>query len=211
MVTVHYFYDPMCGWCYGATALVEALAKRSDIRLIMHPGGMIKRREMSSEFRTMAHEHDANIAQLTGQKFSAAYRARLQRDEPIILDSFITATMVELAEQESGQGVGMLKAIQRAHYVDGLDVSSSDTLARLAQSLNIGKAIVDRSDTYDIQSTVTNSHRLMNQAHVRGFPTFMVERNNAFHRLEHVAYLGNLRGWTELIEQLPQNEQENVS
>jgi len=211
MVTVHYFYDPMCGWCYGATALVEALAKRSDIRLIMHPGGMIKRREMSRKFRTMAHEHDANIAQLTGQKFSAAYRARLQRDEPIILDSFVTATMVELAEQESGQGVDMLKAIQHAHYVDGLDVSSPDTLARLAQSLNIGKAIVERRDTYDIQSTVTNSHRLMNQVEVRGFPTFMVERNNAFHRLEHVAYFGNLRGWTELIEQLAQSEQENVS
>ncbi|EOD5239980.1 DsbA family protein, partial [Vibrio parahaemolyticus] len=25
MVTVHYFFDPMCGWCYGASPLIEAL------------------------------------------------------------------------------------------------------------------------------------------------------------------------------------------
>ncbi|MGU3847546.1 DsbA family protein, partial [Vibrio diabolicus] len=24
MVTVHYFFDPMCGWCYGASPLIEA-------------------------------------------------------------------------------------------------------------------------------------------------------------------------------------------
>ena len=36
MVKVHYFYDPMCGWCYGAISLVEVLAAHPDIDITMH-------------------------------------------------------------------------------------------------------------------------------------------------------------------------------
>ncbi len=50
MVKVHYFYDPMCGWCYGATALLETLLASDNLELIYHPGGMINRQTISPSF-----------------------------------------------------------------------------------------------------------------------------------------------------------------
>ncbi len=51
MVTVHYFFGPMCGWCYGATSLLEAIADRSDIELKLHPGGMMANKAIEADFR----------------------------------------------------------------------------------------------------------------------------------------------------------------
>ncbi|MGB5123519.1 MAG: DsbA family protein, partial [Vibrio fluvialis] len=50
MVTAHYIFDPMCGWCYGATALMQALAAHPEVNLVMHPGGMMTRSALSDDF-----------------------------------------------------------------------------------------------------------------------------------------------------------------
>ncbi|MCV5222232.1 DsbA family protein, partial [Escherichia coli] len=66
MVTVHYFFDPMCGWCYGASPLIEALMDTSQFKVELHPGGMIEKRAIESEFRQHLINSDARIATETG-------------------------------------------------------------------------------------------------------------------------------------------------
>lgn len=51
MTNIHYFYDPMCGWCYGATSLVQAIEENPSMKLIYHPGGMIKKSSLSRQFK----------------------------------------------------------------------------------------------------------------------------------------------------------------
>ena len=85
MVTVHYFFDPMCGWCYGATPLAEILQVAPNINLVLHAGGMIQRREMDEGFRTMAQNFDKKIALHTGQLFSKDYHDRLSSIKRLFL------------------------------------------------------------------------------------------------------------------------------
>ena len=35
--TLHYIFDPMCGWCYGASAALAAVADRAGVRLNLLP------------------------------------------------------------------------------------------------------------------------------------------------------------------------------
>ncbi len=37
---LHYIYDPLCGWCYGAEPLVWAASKVDGLALRMHAGGL---------------------------------------------------------------------------------------------------------------------------------------------------------------------------
>jgi putative protein-disulfide isomerase len=37
---LHYIYDPLCGWCYGAEPLVFAASKVDGLALSMHAGGL---------------------------------------------------------------------------------------------------------------------------------------------------------------------------
>jgi len=37
---LHYIYDPLCGWCYGAEPLVWAASKVDGLALQLHAGGL---------------------------------------------------------------------------------------------------------------------------------------------------------------------------
>lgn len=68
-------FDPMCGWCYGATELLQALLDTAQFELIYHPGGMIQRQEIPPSFRQHIALSDERIASETGAKFGTPYKA----------------------------------------------------------------------------------------------------------------------------------------
>ena len=50
---ITYLFDPLCGWCYGASAKLEQLAARPDIALQLVPTGLfsgVGGRPMDAEF-----------------------------------------------------------------------------------------------------------------------------------------------------------------
>ena len=103
----------------------------------MHPGGMIDNQPLSSEFKRHVLIHDQRIASMTGQSFGRAYKQRMVENEPVVLDSYITAQAIYVIQKISGRGFEMLKAIQRAHYEDGLDTTTHEVLTKLATDSNV--------------------------------------------------------------------------
>ncbi len=39
--TLHYIFDPLCGWCYGAAPLIEAARAIPGLDIALHGGGMM--------------------------------------------------------------------------------------------------------------------------------------------------------------------------
>lgn len=205
MVTIHYFFDPMCGWCFGATPLAEILFNTPNVNLVLHPGGMIKRREMDDSFRMMAQDHDKEIALQTGQLFSQAYHKKLASDETIVLDSYITAQAISVMEKLNNKGFEMLKAIQQAHYQYALDVSEPNTLAIIAKELGIEESqwlSLMALGSLAIKHEMQKSHSLMKHWGIRGFPTFIMEGEDKLDRLPHTNYYAEPEKWKNFIEQL---------
>ncbi len=69
--TLHYIYDPLCGWCYGAKPLVQAASQVLPVSL--HGGGMMagnNRQFVSPNLRDYVMPHDRRIAEYTGQPFA---------------------------------------------------------------------------------------------------------------------------------------------
>lgn len=205
MVTVHYFFDPMCGWCYGATILAEILSTAANIKLKLHAGGMITRREMDEDFRVMAQSFDQKITSQTGQIFSDAYCNKLTSNNTIMLDSYITAQAVYVMEEFCQKGFEMLTAIQQAHYQLALDVSDHNTLAAIATKLGIDEnhwPNLMRSTTTKINEDIQQTQQLMNLWGVRGFPTFIIEKDGSLTSLPHENYYKDPVKFKTLIEQL---------
>jgi hypothetical protein len=74
--TLHYIFDPMCGWCYAAAPLVDAARSVPGLKVEFHGGGMMtgaNRRAITPQWREYVMPHDRRIAELTGQPFSEAY------------------------------------------------------------------------------------------------------------------------------------------
>ena len=39
--TLHYIFDPLCGWCYGASPLIEAARHVNGLDIALHAGGLM--------------------------------------------------------------------------------------------------------------------------------------------------------------------------
>lgn len=205
MIKVHYFFDPMCGWCYGATQLIEALINTQKFELIYHPGGMIGKREIDPSFRKHILLHDNKIASETGACFGETYKTIVNSSAPFILDSFLPTRSIIAAENMGMEPMTMLKAIQKAHYQDGLPVHSVDVLENIAASLQVEVQIWRENMSQAEKKTlirIQESHALMGELQVGGYPTLIAEIDNQFVRLPHSSYYNNLGSWEEYLRTL---------
>lgn len=182
--TLHYVFDPLCGWCYGASATLSAVARNPAIQLRLVPSGMFAgagARAMDDGFASHAWSNDQRIERLTGQVFSERYRTGVLADRQQRFDSgpatlALTAVALTAPEREPDA----LKAIQLARYVDGLDVTRVDTLATVLRALGL-EAAAERVTAPDAELRQANSARidqaqaLMQAFGARGVPTFILE------------------------------------
>lgn len=205
MVKVHYFFDPMCGWCYGATALVEILAEVPEFEITYHPGGMIPKRAIDPSFRQHILQADSQIATMTKAHFGDAYKARVTGAGDFIVDSYST-TRAFLVGQDMGiEAHKMLAAIQKAHYQDGKHLDELNVLADLAVSMGLDKTTWSgkmADSEAKMLSQVQESHDLMGQLQVSGYPTFILEKDDRLTRLPHSNYYGKTKEWKNYLAEL---------
>lgn len=207
MVNVHYIFDPMCGWCFGAATLIESLSNNPEINLQLHPGGMRERAPIEDSFRQHILKADQTIADQTGQTFGQAYLDRVASDQPVILDSFITAQAILAAQQLDSQGAEMLKRIQRGHYQQGRSVYDADTLAELASEMRIEaeawQQAMNRAEN-DVMTAVNQTRQLMAAHGLRGFPSMLVEQNGQWQAITVSQYYRRPDAWQVLWQTLTQ-------
>lgn len=204
--TLHYIYDPMCGWCYGAEPLIEAA--RAVTRIEAHAGGMMmgaQRRPVTPELRRYVNEADQRIAHLSGQPFGAAYKDGLLNDAGAVLDSEPPITAILAAEQVASRGLELLARLQKAHYVEGRRVAERPVLADLAADIGIDRDAFERAYD-DLAGPATKEHvvatrTLMNRLGATGYPSLALERDGAFARIELAPYLGRPDAWREFLGQ----------
>jgi putative protein-disulfide isomerase len=205
MVNVHYFFDPMCGWCYGASSLIEVLANMPEFDITYHPGGMIPKRAIDPSFRQHILQADEQIANMTKAHFGDAYKARVTSADEFIVDSYIT-TQAFLVGQEMGVTAHkMLEAIQKSHYQEGQHLDQLDALEKLAVSMGLDASTwnekIAGSET-KMMGQIQESHKLMSQMKVSGYPTLIIEKNGILLRVSHSPYYGKTNEWKTYLTSL---------
>lgn len=205
--TLHYIYDPLCGWCYGAAPLIEAARTVPGLSIALHAGGMMtgsNRRKIDAQWRAHVVEHDARIAAMTGQIFGDAYLNGLLRDTRVVMDSAPPTSAILAAENLAAQGLEMLHRIQIAHYQDGLRVADLSVLEALAQDLNLAAEDFAQEmravSATSLTQHIAQSRALLEQVQGRGFPTFALQdRLGKMQVLDAGRYLGDAAAWQDML------------
>lgn len=202
--TLHYVYDPLCGWCYAAAPLVQAAEALPGLALALHGGGMLAgtgRRTVTPQWRDYVIPHDRRIAALSGQPFGAAYFDGLLRDNRVVLDSVPPTTAVLAAQALAGRGPEMLRRLQRGHYAEGLRITDAPVLGRLAQEIGLDAGAFAeafaQSEGAPTQRHIDDSRQWLERAGGQGFPTFALERPGtaALEPLNIGPWLGRAGDW----------------
>ncbi|WP_338579747.1 DsbA family protein [Pseudomonas sp. ML2-2023-6] len=192
---LHYIYDPLCGWCYGAKPLIDVA--RGILPVVAHGGGMMagaQRQPVSAQLRDYVMPHDHRIAQYTGQPFGEVYFEGLLRDTTAVFDSQPPTTAVLAAEQLAGRGLELLGRLQTAHYVEGRRIADIDVLMAVAAEMGLEadgfRAAYDAASGEVTQAHFKASRGLLSRVGGQGFPTVVLEQSGQYQVIDLGPYLG---------------------
>lgn len=180
---VTYLFDPLCGWCYGASPVIQRLGRHGNIHLELAPTGLFAGaggRSLDASFADYAWSNDTRIEKLTGQRFTEAYRTQVLRRPGGRFDSAATTlALTAVALSEAERELDTLKLLQEARYVDGLDTSATPVVDRLLREAGL-LAAADRLAAGDAQLLAANDSRmrkaqgLMRSLGAQGVPALVV-------------------------------------
>jgi putative protein-disulfide isomerase len=197
--TLHYIFDPLCGWCYAAAPLIAAAGQLPGMTIALHGGGIMtgeRRKHITPDWRGYVLPHDRRIEQMTGQVFGPGYTDGLLNDTTALLDSAPPTTAILAAEQVAGQGLAMLQRLQKAHYVEGRRIADQPVLQALAVELGLPEAAFVQAYA-SLTGAPTEAHfaesrRLLTMAGGQGFPTLalQVAPGQPLQRIELGQWLG---------------------
>jgi putative protein-disulfide isomerase len=210
--TLHYIYDPFCGWCYAAAPLLTAATQVKGLKVVAHGGGMLtgsNAKKMTPEWREFVRPHEQRIAAISGQSFGAAYRDGTQFDYDVVLDSGPPTAAMLAAEELAGAGLTMLKRLQVAYYVEGRPIGDPHTLATIARELGLDSAAfakaLDRASA-NLGQHLQDSRELLSRLGAQGFPALAVEQAGRITNL----HLGQFLGKPELFRAALQQQLETA-
>lgn len=196
--TLHYIFDPLCGWCYAAAPLIKAARQVSSLQIALHAGGLWTGnnvKKITPELRDYVMANDKRISQLTGQPFGDEYFDGLLQQDDAVLDSEPPIVAILAVEAINHRGLDMLDAIQNAHFVQGRQVSTFAVLSELANDLEIDPIAFDRAYQEQLSHAYVAhlhaTHNLMSLNEVHGFPSMLIESDEQWLLLNHQVYYGN--------------------
>lgn len=151
-----YLFDPLCGWCYGASAGIATLAAHPGVMVEALPTGLFAGQGARALGGAM-HDHilasDRQIAALSGAEFSALYRERIVGGGSFLLDSGpATLALTAVAQSAPDRELATLGLIQRARYVDGRDVTDTAVLIAVLEGAGLdvaARALADPTPALD--------------------------------------------------------------
>jgi putative protein-disulfide isomerase len=200
---LHYIYDPLCGWCYGAKPLVQAA--QAVLPVIAHGGGMMtgaNRQKVSPQLRNYVMPHDRRIAEYSGQPFGEAYFEGLLRDHSAVFDSAPPIAAVLAAEQMTGRGLELLGKLQSAHYVEGRRIADESVLFELAQGMGLDREAFEKTfRSADTEGHIRNSRALLAKVGGQGFPTLALEHDDQFTLIDIGPWLGKPQAFAQWLGQ----------
>lgn len=135
---LYYFFDPFCGWCYASAPALAAIDGTYPGALRMMPSGLFADNNAHpiAAMADHAWRNDTRISELTGQRFTEAYRdAVLLKPNGVFDSGPATRALVAIGEMSLGLEPKFLHAIQIARYVDARDTALPNELASVAQEV----------------------------------------------------------------------------
>lgn len=124
--------------------MLQRLDALDEFSITLSPTGLFadsNSRVMDAGFADYAWSNDLRIGTLTGQPFSEAYRRQVLEDHTRRFDSgAATRALSAVAMSESSRELEALGAIQRGRYVEGLDITDLEVLARILTGRGLNQA-----------------------------------------------------------------------
>jgi len=172
-----YFGDPMCSWCWGFAPVLEQISRlcagRAKLHLIMgglRPGSVVP---WDEGLRSSIRHHWQSVSDASGQPFDFA---RFD-DQQFIYDTEPACrALVSVRNVEPNKSLAMFEALQRSFYAEDLDITQTNVLSEIAESVGVDKSVfLNLFNHHDTQSLTNGDFVRTRNFGVQGFPSILCQ------------------------------------
>lgn len=185
-----YFYDALCGWCYGFSPVIQELhTKYKDrMRFRVFAGGMMMGDRMGpiNEVAPYIKEGAYRVVEnRTGVRFGEKFVKEVLEPGTAILSSLEPAIALAVFKSfESGKDIEYASALQKAIYFDG--VLSNDLAAFIPYAVELG--IDEREFRIRLNDPVYHDRayddfRITQRFGIQGFPCTVLLHEDKYYML----------------------------
>lgn len=183
-----YVADPMCSWCYGFGATIDALLEEpgpaAPLQMALVMGGLrpYTTEPMAPGLADEIFGHWHHVHEASGLPFAQAPNTALH--EPGFVYDTEPASRAVVAVRTHWPRLvwRYFKAVQQAFYADAKNVTRPEVLADLAEALGIARAEFALAFAAPAVHEATRSDFAQSQAWgIRGFPALVAEHGGALH------------------------------
>ena len=183
-----YVGDPMCSWCYGFAAPLDALLAdpqgAAPLQLALVMGGLrpFTKEPMSAARADELAGHWQHVAQASGQPFAQAPGTAMHRSGFVYDTEPASRATVTVRSHWPQQAWRYFKAVQQAFYADARDVTDAGVLADIAAEAGLPRAeFAAALNSQAMRDATLADFQQSQEWGVRGFPTLIAEHGDHLH------------------------------
>ena len=183
-----YIMDPLCGWCYGFSGVMQELQGRykSEYEFTVIPGGMITGARVApvSEMADYILGAYKRVEDYAGVKFGEPY-LDLLREGTEINNSEPPCRAIHLFKQKDlGRMLDYAHQLQLKIFRDGKSWNDEQTYRGLAEEFGMdGNEFVSEMNTDECKYGTQQEFQWVQAAGISGFPCAVVEREGKYYML----------------------------
>lgn len=173
-----YFADPMCSWCWGFSPAIAAIEQEYGealpVRLIL--GGLRPYTTEPMDRETMQQRRSgwARVAEASGQPFDPAF---FDRDSFVYDTEPASRAVAVIRRRSMADALEAMRRIQRAFYAERQDVTQTDVLAAIAESMGFERAaFLEDFESEAARAETRQDFAISQQVGINGFPTLIAGR-----------------------------------
>lgn len=175
--TILYFFDPLCGWCYGFSPVMEAFHQRYADRLDFEviAGGMVRGDRVGPIGEVAGYIHQAykTVEERTGVRFGQGFLEGILQPGTEVFSSVPGAIALAVFKQfRHADAVPFAGAMQRAIYDQGMAPTDVQGYGKLAAPFGWEEeAFVAHMNQPAAKEAAEEGFQQTGAIGVQGFPT----------------------------------------
>lgn len=180
MMKLIYIYDPLCGWCYGFTPVIQQLQQQyaGKMEFEILSGGMLtgdNRRPASSMHAYILQAH-TRVEETTGVKFGAAFLHQYLASQEIMDSVKPSVALTVFKQYQPENAIDFAHDMQVALNYEGISLNNNMVYEQLATKYHIPAAefVTKMEDEHNRYAT-QQEFQMVQQWGITGFPAAILD------------------------------------
>lgn len=182
-----YIFDPLCGWCYGFSNIINDIKKeyhdKFDFEILS--GGMITGDRVGSinekfEFIKGSYKQ---VEDHTGCKFGPSFLKELEKGELVFSSTEPSKALTVIKENSTENAFSYASDLQNAIYFDGKDIKQTEVLADIAEKYLHKEDFIKNYNSDKNDSILKKEFDFVSALGINGFPSVLLEKDEKYYIL----------------------------